>query len=321
MRTILVSGASGIVGYGVLRSLRKVDPTLRLVGTTIYCDSPAQAFCDIFELAPPTKDAGYAAWLAAVIARHAVDLIVPGIEADMYRWLEIERELTAASPVKVLLNDRALVALCRDKWVFYEEVAKSARPWVIQSTLDTDFDVLAGKLGVPFLLKPRIGFASKGHVKVDSRDVFHAHRERVGPVLMAQPIVGSEDEEFTTSAFCDGRGGVLAHMTLRRKLSPEGFTDRADVVAAPDVDDAVRELCAIFKPVGPTNFQFRRHTGGVKLLEINPRISSATSIRTAFGYNESAMSVEYFLDGKVPIQPAVRAGRAVRYVEDLVFYS
>ncbi len=61
--------------------------------------------------------------------------------------------------------------------------------------------------------------------------------------------------------------------------------------------------------------------GALKLLEINPRISSSTSIRTAFGYNECAMAVEYYLEGKTPKQPVIRPGRAVRYTEDLIFYS
>jgi len=33
------------------------------------------------------------------------------------------------------------------------------------------------------------------------------------------------------------------------------------------------------------------------------------------------MAVEYYLEGKVPQQPVIRLGRAVRYTEDLIFYS
>jgi carbamoyl-phosphate synthase large subunit len=150
---------------------------------------------------------------------------------------------------------------------------------------------------------------------------FVEHRARIGTVLMAQPIIGTEDEEFTTSAFCDGNGGFYAHMTLKRKLSSDGFTDRAEVVQVDDIAGTVRGLCGLFRPIGPTNFQFRRHQGVLKLLEINPRVSSSTSIRTAFGYNECAMAVEYYLEGKTPQQPVIRLGRAVRYMEDLIFYS
>ena len=58
---------------------------------------------------------------------------------------------------------------------------------------------------------------------------------------MAQPIMGTENEEFTTSAFCDGKGGYHAHMTLKRKLSSDGFTDRAEVVEVDDIAGTVHE--------------------------------------------------------------------------------
>ena len=321
MRTILVSGASGVVGYGILRSLRSADKKLRLVGTTIYDDSVAEGFCDIFELAPLTRDAGYLQWLSRIIATYKVDLIIPGIEADMYRWTESANELERGGSVKALLNEPRLVSLCKDKWVFFETVSKSGLPCVIETTLESDFDTLAARFGLPFLLKPRIGFGSKGIVRVDSLATFVEHRARIGTTLMAQPVIGTEDEEFTTSAFCDGNGGVYAHMTLKRKLSSDGFTDRAEVAQVDEIPETVRAMCALFRPIGPTNFQFRRHEGKLKLLEINPRISSSTSIRTAFGYNECGMAVEYYLEGKAPQQPVIRQGRAVRYTEDLIFYT
>ncbi len=161
MRTVLVSGASGVVGYGILRSLRKARLDLRLVGTSIYEDSPAQAFCDIFELAPPTRDDSYLDWLSMIIVRHAVDLIIPGIEADMYRWITAGEELDHRGKVRAVLNDPRLIALCKDKWAFYEAMRDSGLRCLIDSTLESDFDVLAGRFGLPFLLKPRSGFGSK----------------------------------------------------------------------------------------------------------------------------------------------------------------
>ena len=50
MKTILVSGASGIVGYGILRSLTGLG--YRIIGTTIYKSSPADCFADIVEKPP-----------------------------------------------------------------------------------------------------------------------------------------------------------------------------------------------------------------------------------------------------------------------------
>lgn len=321
MRTVLVSGASGIVGYGILRSLKRSGLNLRLVGTTIYGDSVAEGFCDILELAPPTEDIRYLDWLLTVISNHNVDLLIPGIEADVYKWAEHRTEIESGGKAVVMLNQPELISLCRDKWVFYEHFKTTSSPSVIKTSLSPNFAALADEFGVPFLLKPRIGFGSKGIVKVESWLTFQKHQSDIGPVLMAQPIMGNEDEELTASAFCDGRGGFYAQSTLRRRLANDGFTNRAEVVPLSESHDTLLSLCNFFKPVGPTNFQFRKHGGVLKLLEINPRISSATSIRTAFGYNECQMAVEYFLEKVEPFQPVIKQGRAVRYTEDFIFYS
>ena len=320
MKTILVSGASGIVGYGVLRSLKASGKQLRLIGTSIYDDSVAPGFCDIFELAPPTNDAAYMEWLLNMIGKHRVDLIVPGIEIDMYKWVEHVPAIERAGAIP-LLNNMELIQLCKDKWAFYENLSEASMFCAIESSLNMDFDVLKSKFGLPFLLKPRRGFGSKGIVKVDSADIFLRHQKDIGAILMAQPIVGNDDEEFTTSAFCDGRGGFYANMTLRRKLSNDGFTDRAEVVATDEFIGTISDLCKRFRPIGPANFQFRKCEDGIKLLEINPRISSTTSIRAAFGYNESAMAVDYYFEHQTPTQPEIKRGRAVRYTEDYIFYE
>ena len=81
MKRVLVSGASGIVGYGVLRSLRHTGQPCFLVGTSIYDDSVAPAFCDVFEQAPPTNAPEYLDWLLTTLRKHRIELLIPGIDA------------------------------------------------------------------------------------------------------------------------------------------------------------------------------------------------------------------------------------------------
>jgi carbamoyl-phosphate synthase large subunit len=320
MRRILVSGASGIVGYGILRSLQNSGMPLFLVGTSIYDDSVAPAFCDVFELAAPSNDPGYVEWLLSAIRKHRIDMLIPGLEIDVYTWVEHVREIEGAGAMP-LLNVPALIGLCKDKWNFYQRLTEAGMRCAIDTSLEQDFAALKDRFGLPFLLKPRRGFGAKGIVRVDGPETFLKHRLDIGPVLMAQPIVGNDEEEYTTSAFCDGRGGYFAGMTLRRKLSRDGYTDKAEVVGTGDFSETIVALCRHFRPLGPTNFQFRMCGDGPKLLEINPRISSSTSIRAAFGYNESAMAVDYFLERRTPCQPAIRRGKAVRYTDEQIFYE
>lgn len=320
MKRVLVSGASGIVGYGVLRSLRQSGQACFLVGTSMYDDSVAPAFCDRFEQAPSTSAPEYLDWLLDTLRRHRIDMLIPGIEIDMYHWVEHIPAIRATGALP-LLNVPELIALCKDKWSFYQRLQQAGVACAIDSTLEADFAALRDNFGLPFLLKPRRGFGSKGIVRVTSEEMFLRHRADVGTVLMAQPIVGNDEEEFTISAFCDGLGGYFASMALRRKLSRDGYTDKAEVADTAEFIPAMDELCRLFRPLGPTNFQFRRCAAGPKLLEINPRVSSSTAIRAAFGYNESAMALDYFLDQRAPMQPPIRRGRAVRYTEEHIFYD
>jgi carbamoyl-phosphate synthase large subunit len=320
MKNILVSGASGIVGYGILRSLKKSDKKLKLFGSTIYTDSIAEYFCDVLEIAPLTSDNGYLQWLIDTIKKNEINLIIPGIEADLYKWAEHIEEIEKTG-AKVLLNNLELINLCKDKWKFYEYLSLYQTSSVIDSSLSSSFELLKKEFGLPFLLKPRRGFGSKGIVVITKEEDFKMHQQYCGTTLMAQCIVGNVNEEYTTSTFCDGKGSYFASMTLKRKLSKDGFTDKAEVVQNEDIMNAIKDLCVIFKPLGPTNFQFRLHNGEPKLLEINPRISSSTSIRTSFGYNESLMAVEFFLENSEPEQPVIKQGKAIRFVEDLIIYK
>lgn len=320
MKTVLVSGASGIVGYGALRSLRHCEQTLRLLGSSIYGDSVAPAFCDEFIQSPPTGDIHYMKWLIEIIRQHKIDLIIPGIEIDLYKWIDHVPEIKAAGATP-LLNNPALIHLCQDKWAFYESLSAAGLHCGIASSLSIDFEALKTQFGLPFLLKPRRGFASKGIVRVDGLDTYMRHVKDVGATLMAQPIVGNDNEEYTTSAFCDGRGGLYACMTLKRKLSKDGFTEKAQVVPNDEFFATIMDLSRHLLPLGPTNFQFRKCDNGIKLLEINPRVSSSTAIRTAFGYNECAMAVDFYLENRAPIQPEIRRGKAVRYTDEFIFYE
>lgn len=320
MQTILVSGASGIVGYGALRSLRMADANLKLIGTTIYADSVAPAFCDVFELAPPTNDDIYLDWLCDIISKHKVDMLIPGIDADMQAWNEHRDEILSTGAVP-LLNTPDLIQKCSDKWLFYETLKSVNSAYAIPTRLNGSYEEITEEYGLPFLLKPRRGFASKGIVIVNSKELFLQHQDDLGSVLMAQPIVGNKNEEYSISAFFDSESALCCWMSVKRTLAKEGYTEKAVVGIPKGAEVAIRALSGQLKPIGPTNFQFRVQEGQLKLLEINPRISSATSIRAAFGYNESAMSVKYFLDKDIPVQPIVRSGFAVRYTEDQIFYD
>ena len=105
---------------------------------------------------------------------------------------------------------------------------------------------------------------------------------------------------------------------LKIKLSQEGATAKAEVIESAEMETLIYQMAEILKPVGPTNFQFRYHDGEYLLLETNPRISSSTSLRAAFGYNEAEMCIEFFVEHNRPKDADIKKGTAVRYIADCV---
>ena len=252
MQTILVSGASTIIGYGILKSLKKAYPKYRLIGISVNEDSAAQAFCDIYIKAPPTKDENYISWLVNLIQEYNVSLAVPGIELDVFTWSKRCKDIEQ-SGVKLLLNNPELIRLCSDKWLFYEYLVASESPYAIPTALEFD----ETNHVFPLLLKPRRGSGSRGIVIVENAEELEQYiRDHRGSMLI-QPIVGSKENEYTTSGFFSFDSQLHAHVTLKRKLSGFGFTEYAEVVEMEGIEHAVQELGNIFRPIGPTNFQFR----------------------------------------------------------------
>lgn len=317
MKTILVSGVTGIVGYGIIRSLRK-ENRFRLVGTSIYQNSLATAFVDVYEKAPHTDDKDYLNWLLAMINKHGIDLIIPGIEIDMYCW-NMHRDIIEATGAKLMLNSTELICLCGDKWNFYQKLRESMEEFSIPTFLSSDYETLVQTLGEPFLLKPRRGFASKGIKAIYDKSDFDYYKMKYEDTVMVQKIITGE--EYTIGAFFDVQSKLCANICMKRILNAGGFTETAEVVEIKGIEKILSDLADIFKPIGATNFQFKMDGDKIKLLEINPRISSSTSIRTAFDYNECCMSANFFLYNEVPIQPKILLGMASRYIEDIIKYD
>lgn len=308
------------MGYGLLRSLRASHPEVHLVGTDIFPNAVGQAWSDKFELAPFTNSPEYMQWLGEVIERNNVDLVIPGIEQDVHR-LSDERVNLSAFNCKFALNNPLLIDLSRDKWEMYQALLDLKDPSRIPTYIAGDYPNLSQLLNLPFILKPRRGYASKGLVKVKNENDFAPYHALLGDHLLAQPMIGSDDDEFTVGVFGDGSGRVCASISMQRYLSKEGATATAKIVDNGSLNEAITRLCMHFKPIGPTNLQFRRDGTEWKLLEINPRVSSTSSIRTAFGYNEAAMCLDFYLNGIAPTQPPVKKGFATRFIEDYVVYD
>ncbi|MEK7866794.1 MAG: ATP-grasp domain-containing protein [Planctomycetota bacterium] len=311
---ILVTGVGAIIGYGIVKSLRRSKLDCRVVGMDLLKDAYGGFLADHFAQAVPADSDEYVPFLRGLVAAQQIDLIIPGCEQDLYSLWEHRHQV----PTRIVLNNDLCIRLSRNKLDTYRYFSQIDAPFAIPTLHDCTYAECVSRLGSPFILKLASSYASKGLQIIHSAEEFERHVAEVGASrCIYQRRVGNDEEEYTVGAFGDGRGSYFDSVILRRRLSREGATQVAVWVEQDHaVTDCVDSIFSTLKPVGPTNIQIRVEDGRAYLLEINPRISSTCSIRTAIGYNEPEMCVRYFLLGEACGVAPKRALKAVRYIED-----
>lgn len=315
---VLVTGVGAIIGYGIVRSLRQCKYDVNIIGMDVYPDAVGKHWCDSFFQTIWASDDGYCDFLSNFIDKQGIDLVFLGLEPEIHKVCDDTAALRGNFD-KIIMNDKALIHLSRDKWRMFEFLI-SNKVHAIKSLINTEYDEAINRLGQPCIVKPRRSSASKGLITIHSQDDFYYWRNKLGENFMIQELVGDDEHEYTVGVFGLGDGTFSQSIAFLRKLGREGSTVKAQTVNIPELDDEVGKLTTLFKPVGPTNYQFRWHNGEYLLLEVNPRFSSSSSLRTAFGYNEAEMCIEYFAEGRTPGFSTLRQGTAVRYIEDVVSY-
>ncbi len=315
---VLVTGVGAIIGQGIIKALHMPEQPVRIIGLDLNPEAFGAAACDAF-YAKPADDQGqqYLDFLASIIESEGVDLILPGIEHDVF-FLDDNRAFFSQLNCVPVINDRDLIAISKDKWLTAETLGANGLP-VIPGVLPTSWQDCLEKLGpAPLLMKPCSGNGSRGIVRLHDELDYSYWMQKSDGKYMVQTIVGSDTEEYTASVFGYGDGEATSAIIFRRKLSADGSTLSAEVVTDAAISAFIMRLNSLFKPLGPTNYQFRKEDDRVYMLEVNPRISSATSFRAAFGFNEAWMSIDYFINGIRPELSPLKQGRAVRYVEDRI---
>lgn len=315
--TVMVTAIGALIGQGVARSLRRDDSRpVRIIGIDRSPNRYGASIVDEYHCKPCREnDAGYLPWLAGLVERENIQLILPGIEEDVF-FLHDHREAMRDWKVRVVLNSDSAIAAGRDKVFLHEKMVANGLP-VIPTMKVSDWGCYEAELGPPpYIVKARRASGSRGQMILHSEDEWRCNRHQFDERHMVQRLVGTDDEEYTVATFGHGDGNASGFFVMRRRLW-SGGTWQAEVVEGDaDLERICVSLNKLLKPEGPTNYQFRRDGTTWYFLEINPRLSASTAIRAGFGFNEARMCVDYYLHQRKPDQTGFLRGFCQRYVAE-----
>lgn len=317
---ILVTGVGAVIGYGIIKSLRKSKYNCNIVGIDIFKDAIGQKWCDKFIQGTRADSSDFVHFINKTIQEEKIDLVLPGIEQDLQVLIENFEGLNKNA--KFSLNNKSLFQTLHDKKMTYEFFEDKIELIPHIHYCDDLYSKSLGKFGFPFMLKQNISYASKGVASIENKSDFNYFIEKFGKDSMTQQKLSIKENEVTCSIFGTDDGKFVNPICLERELSGEGATKKAiNIKMDEELMNTLTTICEVSKFEGPTNLQFIRYQGKYLLLEVNARISSSTSIREIFGINEAEMCIDYYLFNQIPEKKVQKFGTVIRYIEDVYFDS
>jgi carbamoyl-phosphate synthase large subunit len=317
---ILVTGVGAVIGYGIIKSLRDMNFKGKIYGIDIYPDAVGRKWCDHFEKGVRADDDHFLDFISDFVEQNNIDLIIPGIEQDVDS-LSAGRQALTKPGVKLALNSENALKIFNNKLTTYNLI-KSLNlfylPYLDAGSATADEAIK--EIGLPCIAKPYESYAGKGLQVIHDRKELELFCGKPEYVLQQYCAHG---KEYTTSIFGLGDGSFCNPIILERTLGPDGATHKAKTVFSEEILNQINLISQATCPVGPTNMQFIQATENSPpcLLEVNPRVSSSTSLRTSFGVNEAEMCIEYFLEERRPKDKTIKPGKALRYLEDIIEYD
>jgi carbamoyl-phosphate synthase large subunit len=259
----------------------------RLAGAeTIAADlnplAPALYAADRHFLAPRIDDPAYIPSLAAAVAAHDIQLIVPLTDLDMTILAENRDKLGAL----VLLPVAEVAEQTNDKYLTHlflqERGIGSPAAW-LPAELPAD-------LPYPLLVKARRGFGSRNIFRAESReelDFFLAHTRAESFV---QEVCAGE--EFSMDVFCDLDGRCLNAIPRTMIESKGGESIKGMTIADDELIALGRDVSEALGVVGPATVQcFRAAPGDCKVTDVNLRFGGAFPLPIAAGSEYPALAL------------------------------
>lgn len=303
MKTIIVTGIGGVVGQGIVRNARAMGRDLRIVGVNVSRVSAGNHMCDeVFEV-PYAYDENYIHAMLKVVSETGAELIIPSTDYESYYLAKFQSSFSipvAASPPEVTF-------FCLDKyrnWQAFSEKNIPFAPSVLPSKFEGEFD--------RYIVKPREGRGSRGiHIQPADVSVFD-------DTNLVQQLL--EGPEITSTFYVLRNRSLLGSITMRRELE-SGNTARAEVTMEYDaeVERLATQMIEAFPFSGSVNIQSKVTANGIVPFEINCRISGTNSIRSQFGFNDVAFTIQELLFHETPAKPIVKMGSAMRVMVDIVY--
>jgi carbamoyl-phosphate synthase large subunit len=314
---ILILGAGGNVGQGIITALRISKIPCRIIGACTSVNSVGLFMCDSAIISPYANENKFIDWVLDLCNKEEVSIIFSGVEEIIYEIEKNRAYFNSRTSAIFITSDFDKLEIGRDKYRTANWLRDNGLNYPKSALFSNMAEVreLVSLCGFPLIAKPNLGKGSLGLIILDSEEDF---KKIPNNEYCIQEFLGSDNEEFTVACYMDKLFVQQDCIIFKRKLK-HGTTFLAEIVENKVIKDKCMEICDIFKPIGPLNIQLRLNNSKPVCFELNVRFSGTTPIRARYGYNDiEAMIREYIFDENVSsfLKPQ-KKGLVLRYYNEI----
>ncbi len=314
---VLLTSVGGRSPLFIWKAIRQSKLNIRLIACDCNYLTAGLYRADIGYVVPHSRSDDYVETIISIIKKENVDLVIPGIIAEMLVLGKnsefIQKETGAyvvSSPLHALemANDKwKLVCFLEDNGFDYPRSAIPERPDIYQAFIE--------EVPFPYIVKERFGAGSIGlSIVKNLEDLEFCVKKMSNPIV--QEYLFPDDEEYTIGCFCDCNSNPVGSIVMKRKLKM-GFTNIAEVIFDEKISSYCEKIAKAIGFVGPCNLQLRNTERGPVLFEINPRFSSTESARAYYNYNMPEMCIKHFVFKQEIQKPKIKTGHFFRVFDEV----
>jgi carbamoyl-phosphate synthase large subunit len=313
-KNILVTATGGrSVGSGILHALIRSNIEVNNRWNIFAADADSFSW-GLYKvqnriLLPLAKSSNYLDAIFKAITKFGIDAIIPGSEIEAH----ILSENKHLFDIPIITNEYNLMPLMMDKFETSKKLIELGLPTIPTFKVD-EWESVLSQFDFPLIVKPTVGTGGSKGVTIclslaELKAVINNLPLNSGYCI--QPIIGSEEEEYTVGVLSDKNGKLLDSIVMKRKLIGLSLLDTKIVdnrkfsistgysqgffIKHKQIQDFCEQLAISIKSKGPLNIQLRIHNGEIYVFEIHPRFSGTTTMRADVGFNEPDILLRNYL--------------------------
>lgn len=243
----------------------------RVVATDCSPWAPALYEADQFYLAPRMTEPGYLEYLLEICRKEKVNGILPLFEDELDLMAQ-NRELFEREGIAVIVSGKETVALCRDKYRFYQHLVQNDIPALrtCENLEQFELERSAGRMDFPVFVKPVRGCGSVGINRVSNRELLEVLCRYSEEELLIQQL--ADGEEFGADIYVDLLTGEPVSIFTKRKVRMRaGETEKSVSVKDEKLFALIERTVKTLKLAGPVDMDIFKVDGQYYISEINPR--------------------------------------------------